>query len=162
MSTPLHVGAEPVPGRERRLVVVEDVARWSPSGIVTTQRQTKQMASSAMRIPAGTHSRSARPIRCDRSRRALTRDGSGGGRRARERRHVRKLERPYRILGSSTAYNRSARRLPTTVTSAKTSAMPSTRGRSWLLMPVDQLVADARHREDRLDDRRPRRSACPG
>src|SRR5579863_10537403 len=50
-------------------------------GIVTSSGRMKQMASSAMRVPAGTHSRSTRPIRCDRSRRALTRDGNGGAAR---------------------------------------------------------------------------------
>src|ERR1700761_3687996 len=48
-------------------------------GNVKTSGSTKQMPSSAMRTPAGTQSRSARPIRCDRSRRASTRDGSSGG-----------------------------------------------------------------------------------
>src|SRR5579859_7787227 len=48
-------------------------------GSVTSSGSTKQMPSSTRRIPAGTHSRSARPIRCDRSRRALTRDGNSGG-----------------------------------------------------------------------------------
>src|SRR3984957_5175791 len=36
-------------------------------------------ASSRTRTPAGTQSRSARPSRCARSRRALMREGSGGG-----------------------------------------------------------------------------------
>src|ERR1700742_2558625 len=48
-------------------------------GIETTSGSRKQIASSTMRTPAGTQSRSARPARCDRRRRALTRDGSGGG-----------------------------------------------------------------------------------
>src|SRR5579863_7290640 len=47
-------------------------------GSVMISGSTKQMPSSAMRIPAGTHSRSVRPIRCDRRLRALTRDGNRG------------------------------------------------------------------------------------
>src|SRR5277367_816631 len=48
-------------------------------GSVTTSGSRKQTASSRMRTPAGTQSRSARPSRCARSRRALMREGSGGG-----------------------------------------------------------------------------------
>src|SRR5579863_2761781 len=48
-------------------------------GSVTNNGNRKQMARSRIRTPAGTQSRSARPSRCVRSRRALTRDGSGGG-----------------------------------------------------------------------------------
>src|SRR6185312_16842490 len=48
-------------------------------GSVVTSGSRKQMASRMMRIPAGTQSRSARPIRCARSCRALIREGSGGG-----------------------------------------------------------------------------------
>src|SRR5690242_17570533 len=48
-------------------------------GSVTTSGSRKQVASRRMRIPAGTQSRSARPSRCARGRRALTRDGGGGG-----------------------------------------------------------------------------------
>src|SRR6266702_3805874 len=48
-------------------------------GSVTTSGSRKQVASSRMRIPAGTQSRSALPSCCARSRRALTRVGNGGG-----------------------------------------------------------------------------------
>src|ERR1700728_3423281 len=47
-------------------------------GSVTISGSRKQMASSRMRIPAGTQSRNVRPMRWDRRRRALTRDGNGG------------------------------------------------------------------------------------
>src|SRR3954451_1358724 len=47
-------------------------------GSVMTSGNRKHMARIRMRIPAGTHSRSPRPSRCARSRRSLTRDGSGG------------------------------------------------------------------------------------
>src|ERR1700685_1720836 len=48
-------------------------------GSVTTSGSRKQMASNKMRTPAGTQSLSPRPSRCVRSRRALTREGNGGG-----------------------------------------------------------------------------------
>src|SRR5580692_9218692 len=48
-------------------------------GSVTTSGSRKQTASSRMRTPAGTQSRSTLPSRCARSRRALTREGNGGG-----------------------------------------------------------------------------------
>src|ERR1700755_1222046 len=46
---------------------------------VTPSGNRRKMARIRIRTPAGTQSRSARPSRCVRSRRALTRDGSGGG-----------------------------------------------------------------------------------
>src|ERR1700735_4801541 len=48
-------------------------------GSVTTSGSRKQMASSRTRTPAGTQSRSARPSRCARRRRALMREGGVGG-----------------------------------------------------------------------------------
>src|SRR5215469_14323829 len=49
-------------------------------GIETISGSRKHMARINRRIPAGTQNRSARPSRCARSWPALTRDGSGGGR----------------------------------------------------------------------------------
>src|ERR1700724_2272705 len=52
-----------------------------PEGSVTTSGSRKHMASNAMRIPACTQSRSARPTRGVRSPRVPASDGTGGASR---------------------------------------------------------------------------------
>src|ERR1700735_2682531 len=78
MSTPCTLVPSKCPG-ENGGSLFTMMSRLVGEGRVTTSGSRKQMASSRMRIPAGTQSRSVRPSRWARSRRALTREGSGGG-----------------------------------------------------------------------------------
>src|SRR6185437_6022201 len=76
MSTPLGSVPSQWPGEKGG----SDESRMDPvlpGGIVTTYGRTKHMSSSAARMPAGTHRRSARAVFCHFRRRPLTRDGSG-------------------------------------------------------------------------------------
>src|ERR1700743_3356664 len=76
MSTPLGSVPSQCPGENGGSPGAQREA-VGPGGIVKMYGQTKQKKSSRMRIAAGTHSRSARPTFCHFSRRLLTRDGSG-------------------------------------------------------------------------------------
>src|SRR3984957_14831694 len=78
MSTPCTLVPSQCPG-ENGGSLFTMMSPLVDEGSVTTSGSRKQTASSAIRIPAGTQSRSPRPSRCARSRRVLRREGSGGG-----------------------------------------------------------------------------------
>src|ERR1700722_233362 len=78
MSTPCTLVPSQCPG-ENGGSLFTMMSPLVDEGSVTTSGSRKQTASSAIRIPAGTQSRSPRPSRCARSRRPLMREGSGGG-----------------------------------------------------------------------------------
>src|SRR5580692_6944715 len=121
-------------------------------GSVTTSGNRKQMARSRIRTPAGTQSRSARPIRCVRSRRALTRDGSGGGRGLASVTSGSGAAIPdpwveYRVgdVGEEAAEHGHKR---------EDQRDPLDEGNVVVVDAGQQVVADALHLEDRLDDGR--------
>src|SRR5579863_9416034 len=121
-------------------------------GSETTNGSRKQMARIRMRTPAGTQSRSARPIRCVRSRWALTRDGSGGG------------------TGVASVTSGSGAAIPDPWVEYRVRDVreevaehgheredqrdPLDQGQVVVADPGKQVVADALHLEDRLDDGR--------
>src|SRR5215469_12310847 len=127
-------------------------------GSVTTSGSKKQMARIRMRTPAGTQSRSARPSRCVRSRRALTRDGSGGGWGLASVMSGSGATIPdpwveYRVgdVGEKAAEHGDKRE-------EQRDALDQ--GHVVVADAGQQVVADALHLEDRLDDgRRPDQSA---
>src|SRR5580692_12867594 len=78
MSTPCTLVPSQCPG-ENGGSLLTMMSPLVGEGSVTTSGSRKQTASSAIRTPVGTQSRSARPSRCARSLRPLTSEGSGGG-----------------------------------------------------------------------------------
>src|ERR1700761_5810679 len=78
MSTPWTLVPSQCPG-ENGGSLLTMMSPLVGEGSVTTSGSRKQTASSAIKIPAGTHRRSARPSRCVRSRRPLMSEGSAGG-----------------------------------------------------------------------------------
>src|ERR1700729_4601575 len=121
-------------------------------GSVTTSGSRKQTASSRMRIPAGTQSRSPRPSRCARSRRALTSEGSGGGTGVASVDSGKGAAIPdpwveYRVgqVGQEVAEQGHER---------EDQRDSLDEGRVVVLDAGQQVVADALHLEDRLDDGR--------
>src|ERR1700689_3883645 len=121
-------------------------------GSVTTSGSRKQMATSRMRTPAGTQSRSARPSRCARSRRALRREGSGGGTGGASIVSGNGAAIPdpwveYRVgqVGQEVAEQGHER---------ENQRDSLDEGRAVVGDAGQQVVADALHLEDRLDDGR--------
>src|ERR1051326_4833132 len=120
-------------------------------GSVMASGSTKHMPRIRMRIPAGTHSRSVRPSRCARSRRSLTRDGSGG----RVPRSVTSgsgaaipdpwVEYRVRDVGEEVAGHGDER---------EDQCDPLDEGQVVVADAGEQVVADALHLEDGLDDGR--------
>src|SRR5215469_1526304 len=121
-------------------------------GIVMTSGNRKQMARIRRRTPAGTQRRSTRPSRCIRNWRALTRDGSGGGRGPASVRSGSGAAIPdpwveYRVrdVGEKVAGHDHQR---------EDQGDPLDEGQVVLADAVQQVVADALYLEDGLDDGR--------